>query len=88
MKGYYFIFDKVSKAPYGEIIPCKNDAVAVLGFKQFLEKQENAKPEYFELRRMCTVDEDLQVLDKTQNIVCFGQDVDSTFEKLLQENFE
>lgn len=85
MKGYYFIKDVVSRVPYSQPIPCNNDTAAVLGFKEFLEKKEDARPEYFELWRMCTTDEQNKILDSDLKLICFGQDVDVTFEKLLQE---
>lgn len=85
MKGFYFIKDVVSRVPYSQLIPCNNDAAAVLGFKEFLDKKEDAKPDYFELWRMCTADEQNQILDGQLKLICFGQDVDETFEKLLQE---
>lgn len=86
MKGLYFIKDKVSSLPYSSPIMCENDKVALVGFQTFLEKQENAKPEYFELYRLCTVSDDFDVMDSHKCFIAVGNEAKEVFEKLMQES--
>lgn len=84
MKGLYFIRDKISGVPYSSPVVAENDAVACSGFISFLEK-EKAKPEYFELYRMCKTDDVLNITDSHSCFICVGNEAKEVFENICKD---
>lgn len=87
MKGIYYIFDKVGKVAFSQPTIVDSDLIAVSGFRQWLKDSnpENVRPEFYELRRLCTVDDELSIVDKGTVPICQGTEADEMFERMCKE---
>lgn len=87
MKGVYYIFDKVGKVAFSQPTMVDSDLIAVTGFKTWLSESnhEQVRPEFYQLRRMCTVDDDLNIVDHGTVPICDGTEVNEMFERMCKE---
>lgn len=90
MKGVYYIYDKVGKVAFSQPTMVDSDLIAVSGFKTWLKdsNSEQVRPEFYQLRRMCTVDDDLNIVDYCTVPICEGIEVNEMFERMCKEALE
>lgn len=65
----YVVRDKLSGMVISEIIKCKNDLVAMMGFKEFVDKKQNDEKDFsvYSLQFIGILDEEKAVIEAAES---------------------